>query len=155
MPLGRNARAAWLVAAVLALVVILLAALLMREGGSDAAATGGANPGTTPITSTTGSGGTDDVAGLRLVDLAALPAQAQQTVTLIQKGGPYPYRKDGATFGNREGLLPKRARGYYREYTVETPGSDDRGARRIVTGDDDREFFYTDDHYRTFRRVRL
>ena len=89
------------------------------------------------------------------MDLGALPSQAQDTVRLIERGGPYPYSKDGAVFGNRERLLPDHARGYYREYTVPPPGASTRGARRIVTGDDDRQFFYTDDHYRTFRRVRV
>jgi ribonuclease T1 len=91
----------------------------------------------------------------------ALPPQARQTLALIRQGGPFPYRKDGAAFGNRERLLPQRPRGYYREYTVPTPGSGDRGARRIVagrgsTGDPATggEYYYTDDHYRSFRRIR-
>ena len=82
-----------------------------------------------------------------------LPREAQATLALIKAGGPFPYRQDGRTFGNREGLLPKRDRGYYREYTVTTPGAKDRGARRIVGGQDG-EYYYTDDHYRTFRRIR-
>jgi ribonuclease T1 len=81
-----------------------------------------------------------------------LPAEALATVELIQQGGPFPYRQDGKTFGNREGLLPDQARGYYREYTVPTPGSPDRGARRIVTGGSPPAvWYYTDDHYRSFR----
>jgi ribonuclease T1 len=91
--------------------------------------------------------------GLAWVRLADLPVQARQTVALIDAGGPFPYAKDGATFSNFEGVLPQRARGYYREYTVRTPGERDRGARRIVTGDRDRELFYTADHYDTFARV--
>ena len=67
---------------------------------------------------------------------AFLPPEARQTVALIQQGGPYPYRQDGTVFGNRERLLPLRERGWYREYTVETPGLRHRGARRIVTGGD-------------------
>jgi ribonuclease T1 len=82
----------------------------------------------------------------------ALPVEARETLALIRKGGPFPYQKDGSPFGNREGLLPKRPRGHYREYTVKTPGSRDRGARRIVAGQA-QEFYYTDDHYRTFRRI--
>lgn len=67
--------------------------------------------------------------------------------------GPFEHRQDGSTFQNRERRLPAQARGYYREYTVETPGSGDRGARRIVTGGDPpTEYYYTDDHYRSFRR---
>ena len=86
--------------------------------------------------------------------VGSLPIQARQTITLIDRGGPYPYAKDGAVFGNRERLLPSQPNGFYREYTVPTPGEDDRGPRRIVTGDQDRQFFYTDDHYASFVRVR-
>jgi ribonuclease T1 len=82
-----------------------------------------------------------------------LPADARHTLALIHKGGPFPYDKDGSVFGNREGALPKKPRGYYREYTVRTPGSRDRGARRIVAGGSAGEFYYTDDHYRSFRRI--
>jgi ribonuclease T1 len=94
------------------------------------------------------------------VALHALPSQAQQTLALIRQGGPFPYRKDGAVFGNREQLLPRQPRGYYTEYTVPTPGSRDRGARRIVAGRGTTgnpatsgEYYYTDDHYRSFRRI--
>lgn len=83
----------------------------------------------------------------------ALPLEARHTLQLIKTGGPFPYRQDGRTFGNREGLLPKRDRGYYREYTVTRPGTKDRGARRIVGGRGG-EYYYTEDHYRTFRRIR-
>ena len=86
------------------------------------------------------------------IKLGALPAEARQTLALIKAGGPFPYAKDGSVFGNREGQLPKRNRGYYREYTVRTPGARDRGARRIVAGVPG-EYYYTDDHYRTFRRI--
>ena len=86
------------------------------------------------------------------VRVAELPQEARHTLALIEKGGPFPYERDGIVFGNREGLLPKRARGYYHEYTVKTPGSRDRGARRIVAGGPG-EFYYSDDHYRTFRRI--
>lgn len=81
-----------------------------------------------------------------------LPGEAQQTLALIEKNGPFPHQRDGAVFGNREGLLPKRERGYYREYTVKTPGAHDRGARRIVAGRAG-EYYYTDDHYRSLRRI--
>ena len=84
---------------------------------------------------------------------AALPREAQQTLQLIKKGGPYPYERDGLVFGNFERLLPQRNRGYYREYTVATPGARNRGARRIIAGQSG-EFYYTDDHYRSFRRIR-
>jgi len=88
------------------------------------------------------------------VALSALPAEAQATHQRILSGGPFPYAKDGSVFGNRERLLPQKNRGHYREYTVITPGSRDRGARRIVAaGQPPEAYYYTDDHYRSFRRV--
>ncbi|MFF9124998.1 ribonuclease domain-containing protein [Streptomyces sp. NPDC014889] len=84
---------------------------------------------------------------------SALPSQAYDTLRLIDKGGPFPYSQDGAVFQNREGVLPKQSSGYYHEYTVVTPGSPDRGARRIVTGQKTREDYYTADHYVTFKLV--
>jgi ribonuclease T1 len=77
----------------------------------------------------------------------------QQTLALIDAGGPFPYRQDGTVFSNHEGLLPAEPHGYYHEYTVPTPGSPDRGARRLVTGAES-EAYYTDDHYRSFWRIR-
>jgi ribonuclease T1 len=92
--------------------------------------------------------------GLPWVELDTLPPEAAETVALIDQGGPFPYpEKDGTTFSNREGVLPDQGDGYYKEYTVPTPGSDDRGARRIVTGSGG-EFYWTDDHYRSFERIR-
>lgn len=89
------------------------------------------------------------------INLAQLPAEARATLALIRKGGPYPYRQDGTRFGNRERLLPQQSRDYYREFTVRTPGSRDRGARRIVSGGSPpAEFFYTSDHYRSFKRIK-
>jgi ribonuclease T1 len=91
------------------------------------------------------------------VALHDLPREARDMLVLIRAGGPFRYDKDGTTFGNRERLLPRQPRGYYTEYTVRTPGSRDRGARRIVAGGDPRasgEYWYTDDHYRSFRRIR-
>jgi ribonuclease T1 len=82
-----------------------------------------------------------------------LPAEARETLALIRKGGPFPHAQDGRVFSNRERLLPPRKRGYYREYTVKTPGARDRGARRIVAGMGG-EFYYTDDHYRSFSKIR-
>jgi ribonuclease T1 len=96
----------------------------------------------------------DPETGLRLVDLTALPAEARRTVALIDAGGPFPYAKDGVAFGNRERLLPIKPAGYYHEYTVPTPAEGDRGARRVVTGDGHRQFFYTGDHYLSFVRIR-
>jgi ribonuclease T1 len=79
-----------------------------------------------------------------------LPSQAYDTLDLIEQGGPYPYSQDGTVFSNREGVLPSRSSGYYHEYTVITPGSSTRGARRVVTGEETQEDYYTSDHYATF-----
>ncbi|MSQ71584.1 MAG: ribonuclease N [Betaproteobacteria bacterium] len=89
----------------------------------------------------------------REIESAALPREAREVLSLIRAGGPFPYRQDGSVFGNREKQLPTKQRGYYLEYTVRTPGSRDRGARRIVAGRDG-EFYYSDDHYQSFRRIR-
>ncbi|MBP7467394.1 MAG: ribonuclease [Thauera sp.] len=90
----------------------------------------------------------------RLPSHAGLPPEAIETLALIQRGGPFPYRKDGTTFQNRERLLPAKPRDYYREYTVPTPGARDRGARRIVAGGNPPEvFYYTADHYSSFRQI--
>lgn len=94
---------------------------------------------------------------LNEIPFAALPKEARQTVLLIKQGGPYPYRQDGKTFGNYEGHLPKHKRGFYREFTVTTPGARNRGAKRIVAGGrppEPLEYYYTEDHYATFKRVR-
>lgn len=90
--------------------------------------------------------------GFDTIALSELPSQALDTLDLIREGGPFPYRQDGAIFQNRERLLPLKPKGYYHEYTVETPGSDDRGARRIITGNDG-ELYYTDDHYDSFKVI--
>jgi ribonuclease T1 len=98
------------------------------------------------------------IAEIRIDDL---PVEARQTLAQIKSGGPYVYRKDGSVFGNREKRLPAQPRGYYSEYTVKTPHSRDRGARRIVAGRGAErdpatsgEYYYTDDHYNSFRRIR-
>ena len=88
----------------------------------------------------------------REIEKKHLPQEAVETVALIRKGGPYPHERDGVVFSNRERLLPARERGWYREYTVRTPGERTRGARRIVAGRDG-TLYYTDDHYRSFRRI--
>jgi ribonuclease T1 len=100
------------------------------------------------------AGATDPSSGLPWVDESALPPEAHDTLALIRAGGPFPYpRNDGVTFANREGLLPREQRGYYREYTVQTPGSPDRGPRRIITGSGG-EKYWTADHYASFSRIR-
>ncbi len=95
------------------------------------------------------------------ISVHALPPEARETLALIQRGGPFPQRRDGIVFGNFEHRLPERHRGYYHEYTVPTPGARNRGARRIVAGmgpgRDVRtsgEYWYTDDHYKSFSRIR-
>lgn len=87
------------------------------------------------------------------VGIADLPPEARETLRLIPRGGPFPYPRDGVAFGNFEQLLPRKPHGYYREYTVPTPGRRDRGARRIVAGAA-HEYYYSDDHYRSFRKIR-
>lgn len=87
------------------------------------------------------------------IHLAELPAEARQTLQLIKRGGPFPYARDGISFGNREGLLPAQPRNYYREFTVPTPGLKHRGARRIIAGKA-ADYWYTEDHYRSFKRIR-
>ena len=86
------------------------------------------------------------------IQAVELPTEARAAVALIRKGGPFPYPRDGVTFGNRERILPPHMRGWYREYTVKTPGGRTRGARRIVAGRDG-TLYYSDDHYRSFKRI--
>jgi len=95
---------------------------------------------------------TDPTSGLATIAASDLPPEAAPVLAAIASGGPFGYSQDGVVFSNREGILPKRSSGYYREYTVPTPGSPDRGARRIVTGVAG-EAYYTADHYASFRRV--
>lgn len=118
-----------------------------RDGGANAGAGIGA-----------GTAGADAHAvSVQTVALSALPAEAQRTARLIRSGGPFPYAKDGIVFGNRERLLPRKARGHYREYTVKTPGARDRGARRIICGGarptEPEACYYTADHYASFARI--
>ncbi len=109
-----------------------------------------------------GAGQAREARSLQGIALSELPPEAAKTLRLIQQGGPFPYsHKDGSTFGNFERRLPAQPRAYYREYTVPTPGSRDRGARRIIAGEGrggdvatSGEYYYTDDHYRSFRRIR-
>ncbi|MFE2873113.1 ribonuclease domain-containing protein [Embleya sp. NPDC059259] len=148
------------VLALLALVAALALALtLTRDGDSG----GGAGPGPAPTAPTARAATPERTeatparpawvpAGMRTVAAARLPAEARDTLRLIAAGGPFPYPRDGIVFGNREKLLPARPDGHYREYTVRTPGSADRGARRIVTGKN-AERFYSDDHYASFVAV--
>jgi ribonuclease T1 len=133
------------------------AAPTSAEQGTREGSTRTASPSPSPSPSSSssskpGTGRTDPVSGLPLVALAQLPPEAADTVELIDAGGPFPEERDGVTFENREDLLPDEPRGYYAEYTVPTPGSDDRGARRIVAGDGG-ELYWTQDHYSSFGRI--
>lgn len=97
-----------------------------------------------------------DSGKLGVISFTELPPEAQRTIVLIRQGGPYPYEKDGSVFGNYEKVLPQQKRGYYREFTVKTPRARNRGTRRIVTGGErlpPREYYYTADHYKSFKRV--
>ncbi|HPB72523.1 MAG TPA: ribonuclease domain-containing protein [Phycicoccus sp.] len=153
----------------LVIVVVLAAAWWVTRGTSTGkSATAGASTGTShsaparagasagssaakPVRTPGAARATPD-SGLSAIAESALPAQARHTLSLIRAGGPYPYSQDDGVFGNLEGLLPKHQRGYYREYTVVTPGSGDRGPRRIIAGaDGDR--YYTADHYASFQQI--
>lgn len=130
------------------LLLILLAAWIVVAGGpgGDSGRDSGGE------SSTTSSGSSTPGSGLDTIAESALPAEGRETLALIRSDGPFPYDRDGITFQNREGILPSQQRGYYREYTVPTPGESDRGARRIIGGDaGDR--YYTDDHYDSFRQI--
>jgi ribonuclease T1 len=133
----------------LGVMALLLVGCSLMPGGSSTARSG-----TLATPMVTATDGVDVPAGWGggTVDVADLTAEAIDTLLLIAADGPYPLDQDGATFQNREAILPDEPRGYYREYTVVTPGSRDRGARRIVTGRDG-ERYYTDDHYDSFRFV--
>ena len=143
---SRNSALSAAVAAVIAIAAWWWSA--HHAGGSDDA---GDRPGSSYSASTHG---TDAASGLPYVDLGSLPSQAAETVRLIDAGGPFPYPDhDGGTFGNYEGLLPHEGSGYYKEYTVPTPGSSDRGARRIIAGADG-TLYWTGDHYEHFAVIK-
>lgn len=113
---------------------------------------GGVQTSRSPATRGGSTDAATPISGLATIAESVLPSQARHTLDLIRAGGPYPYSADDGVFANRERLLPAHPRGYYREYTVVTPGSGDRGARRIISGaDGDR--YYTDDHYASFRQI--
>ncbi len=131
------------------LVVVLLAAI---AGCGTATSAGSATTDIGTVATTPLPTSFDRSDGYATIAYTDLPKQAKETVRLIDAGGPYPYRKDGSVFSNREKLLPRKGSGYYREYTVDTPGSSDRGTRRIIQGKDG-TMYYTDDHYRSFRRI--
>lgn len=116
--------------ALVGLVVLVVVGWLVRENTGD-------------------SGASPSPSGMPVTALSKLPPEVRDTWQLIVKDGPYPYREDGQTFQNREGLLPHEKAGYYREYTVDTPDSDDRGMQRLIYGSG-KELYYTADHYKSF-----
>ncbi|WP_406056537.1 guanine-specific ribonuclease N1 and T1 [Streptomyces sp. NBC_01077] len=130
---------------------VLLALVLCVFLAGCSSASGGADP-VAPARTTATAAAPTGTSGLPTVRASDLPPEARRTLELIARGGPFPYAKDGAVFSNFERILPREQRGYYREYTVKTPGERDRGARRIVTGRNG-EIYWTDDHYDSFREV--
>jgi ribonuclease T1 len=109
-------------------------------------------PAAVPSSSNGKATGVPNESGLPAIRESQLPAEGRRTLALIRKGGPYPYTRDGVTFGNFERILPRKASGYYTEYTVPTPGESDRGARRIVAGQAG-DKYYTPDHYQSFKFI--
>jgi ribonuclease T1 len=127
--------------------------ILSLVGGLLASTTTNTGSGTDTTTEPVDAPPVTQVSDLPYVTIDELPPEAVETLQLVVQGGPYPYDRDGAVFQNREGLLPPEPDGYYREYTVITPGEDDRGARRIVVGGELEVGYYTDDHYESFREL--
>lgn len=136
---------------VVTLLAALVAATALTACGSSAPR-GSATYGGDAAGSTTALAPAAPVSDLPTIAVSALPPEAVETLRLIKAGGPFPYSRDGVVFGNREGLLPPHPSGWYHEYTVVTPGSSDRGARRIVAGQDG-GLFYSDDHYASFHEI--
>jgi ribonuclease T1 len=132
--------------------ILLLAALVTGCAGSSETRTATTQTSAGQATGTDQYTGTDPESGLQWVSRSELPPEARDTLDEIAAGPPYRYDRDGIMFENREGLLPEQELGYYEEFTVETPGSSDRGARRIIWGLQD-ELYYTDDHYQSFERI--
>lgn len=167
-PAAKRKQLATLIAGVIAVLIVLGAAFLINKlGANDAAAPAASSAKTStgktssakPTPATSGSSAsaaasrkTDAPANpskLPVIKASQLPKEGQQTLALIGKGGPYPYDRDGINFGNFEGVLPKQPGGYYREFTVPTPGASNRGAKRIIVGNGG-EKYYTEDHYASF-----
>ncbi|WP_377323251.1 ribonuclease domain-containing protein [Pimelobacter simplex] len=157
--LGR--RTGQVVSALVTVVLVLGLWWLQSRGGGDGsdepvardpAPTSASAPTSAPASAPASMPRADED-GIPYVALDSLPREAATTVRLIDDGGPFPYAgKDGSTFGNFEGLLPRRSSGYYAEYTVPTPGASNRGARRIIAGDGG-QLYWTADHYESFERI--
>lgn len=134
-------------------LLALVALLLLLTIGYAVQAAQSHRHGSPPTATASATVGARSAAGA-VVALSALPPEARSTVALIQAGGPFPYPRDGVVFVNREGLLAHQRSGYYHEYTVTTPGESDRGPRRVIVGGG-QNFYYTADHYASFRRIDL
>jgi ribonuclease T1 len=140
----------------LVLVVAVLLAVVAwtwnqeRGAGTQSAVNAGTDAGSPATTHAT----VDPETGLPWIDVAALPSQGRNVLALIDKGGPYPYSQDGGSFANAEKQLPLKAKGFYTEYTVKLPSSSDRGPVRIIMGGKGQWYFWTDDHYASFTRIR-
>lgn len=139
------------------LVITVVVLVVAMVGGGSLTTPSTAPP--SSVQSTTPEPGTAPTApavanpsALPTINASQLPTEARQTLALIAKGGPYPYREDDGNFGNFEGLLPRKSGGFYKEYTVTTPGKSSRGERRIVVGKDTAKY-YTADHYESFKYI--
>ena len=150
--MGGNRLKGFLAVAGLAVAVVVL----LLTGWNPGSQSGGPPAGTAPVQATApaktaapSQATASNTSGLPEIDASQLPQEARHTLELIARGGPYPYSRDGVTFGNRERILPRKPSGFYKEYTVRTPGEQDRGARRIVAGNDGGKF-YSADHYASF-----
>ncbi len=121
---------------------------------SSTSATSGAQATSATVNGTAADPSVDSETGLRWIAVSVLPSQGRAVLALIDRGGPYPYSQDGGTFNNAEKLLPLKARGFYTEYTVKLPTSSDRGPVRIIMGGQGQWYFWTDDHYASFSRIR-
>ncbi len=149
---GGNRLKGFLALAGLAVAVVVLLLTGVIPSGTDGSAAVEEQAPAKPGSTTADSGPTANTSGLPEIPASRLPAEARQTLELIARGGPYPYPRDGITFGNRERILPGKPSGFYREYTVRTPGESDRGGRRIIAGKDGGKF-YTADHYVSFKFI--
>jgi ribonuclease T1 len=144
------------VAVILVFVVwkVLTSGSVVNSSGWQLNPTNGSTMRATTGSSRTAAQQVDAETGLPWVEVAALPSQGRAVLALVDKGGPYPYSQDGGTFTNAEKLLPLKAKGFYTEYTVKLPSSSDRGPVRIIVGGKGQWYFWTDDHYASFSRIR-
>ncbi|WP_435203545.1 ribonuclease domain-containing protein [Janibacter sp. GS2] len=141
----------WALQLIVGLAVVVGGVWLAVGGDSDGSSGSGGGGSTQSASATPGSDSTPE-SSLATIPQSRLPTQGQRMLDLIRSEGPFPDDRDGVTFHNREGILPSQERGYYREYTVPTPGEDGRGARRIVGGEGG-DRYWTEDHYASFRQI--